>query len=527
MSTNRKLIKSTGIISSATIASRVLGFIRDILIAKWFGTGIFAQAFVVAFRLPNMLRDMVGEGATDAAIVPILSEYQHTRTREEYWEVARIILNLLLSVLIIVSVLGVVFAPVLVKVIAPGFLKDPEKFRITVTLTRWLFPYILFLGIVAYSKGVLNSFHYFTTPAFAPVVLNVTMILSLLILCPIIGIRGLVAGVLSGGIFELLLQMPQLKKKGFTFGRGFKIFHPIASRIGKLLLPRAIGTAVYQLSVLIDTILASLAWIVGGGGVAALYYSNRLVQLPLAVFGIALATAALPRMSKEVASNNLDKLKETVSFSLRTIFTVMIPASVGLIVLAEPIVRILFQRGVFTSYSTSITSSALFFYSFGLFAYAGIKILVSTYYSMGDTRTPVKTASISLAVNLILNLILMWPLKIGGLALATSIAATTNFIMLYKRLTVKIGDIDTERIISSVKKICLSSGIMAIFTYVCSILFLQPDKAYGIKGIISIFAIVLLSALVYLTAAYLMRVEGIRRLFIEVNGRRVYIRKNE
>ncbi|MFC1644348.1 murein biosynthesis integral membrane protein MurJ, partial [Candidatus Omnitrophota bacterium] len=466
--TNRKLIESTGIIGFATTASRILGFLRDILFARFFGTGIFAQAFVVAFRLPNMLRDMVGEGATDAAIVPILTEYSHTRTRQEYWEVARIILNLMLTVLLALSVLGVIFAPVLVRVIAPGFLRSPEKFAMTVSLTRMVFPYILLLGIVAYSKGVLNSFHYFTTPAFAPVVLNVTMILALLVLCPVIGIKGLVVGVIIGGILEVLLQIRPLRQKGFRFQKGFRLVHPIAKRIGRLLLPRALGTAVYQLSVLIDTVLASLAWVVGAGGVAALYYSNRLVQLPLAIFGISLATAALPKMSKEVASNDMVKLKDTVSFSLKAVFTIMIPAAVGLMILAEPIVRILFQRGEFTAYSTAITMSALFFYSFGLFAYAGIKILVSTYYSMGDTRTPVKTASVSLVVNLVLNLILMWPLKVGGLALATSIAATTNFVILYVMLTRRIGDIGTRAILSSFVRICVASVIMGAFTFIAS-----------------------------------------------------------
>ncbi|MEA3488915.1 MAG: murein biosynthesis integral membrane protein MurJ [Candidatus Omnitrophota bacterium] len=512
MTTKRKLIRSTGIIGFATSTSRVLGFIRDILIAMFFGTGMFAQAFVVAFRLPNMLRDLVGEGATDAAIVPVLTEYSHTRTQEEYWEAARVILNLMLIVLVVLSVTGVVFAPLLVRVIAPGFLRDPGKFATTVFLTRMVFPYILFLGMVAYSKGVLNSLHYFTTPAFAPVVLNITMILSLLVLCPVIGIKGLVVGVLAGGILEMLMQVPPLRAKGFRIKKGFRLAHPIAKRIGGLLLPRALGTAVYQISVLIDTVLASLAWIVGSGGVAALYYSNRLVQLPLAVFGISLATAALPKMSREAASNDIDRLKDTVSFSLRTVFAIMIPAAVGLMILAGPIIRILFQRGEFTPYSTAITASALFFYSFGLFAYAGIKILVSTYYSMGDTRTPVKTAAVSLVVNLVLNLILMWPLKIGGLALATSIAATTNFIILYVVLKRRIGDLGTARIISSFTRICGAAGIMGVFTCLASRVFLQAAGLSGINVFARLAGIVFASGAVYLLSAFVVRVEGVRRL---------------
>jgi putative peptidoglycan lipid II flippase len=519
MTTKRKLIKSTGIISSAITTSRILGFVRDILFAKWFGTNIFAQAFVVAYRIPNMLRDMVGEGATDAAIVPVLTEYKHARSEEEYWKAARVILNLMLAVLAILSVSGVLFAPIIVRVIAPGFIRDPEKFSTAVLLTRWVFPYIFFLGLVAYSKGVLNSLHYFTTPAFAPVILNTTIIFALIFLCPVIGIKGMVIGVLVGGVLQVLMQLAPLRARGFRFKKDFQIIHPVSKRIGKLLLPRMLGTTVYQLSVLIDTVLASLAWIVGAGGVAALYYSNRLVQLPLAVFGIALATAALPKMSKEVAAKDIDKLKDTVSFSLRTVFTIMIPASLGLMIMAQPIVRTLFQRGEFTAYSTSITSSALFFYTFGLFAYAGIKILVSTYYSMGDTKTPVKTASISLVVNLVLNLILMWPLKIGGLALATSIAATCNFVMLYIILSRRIGDIGTSRILSSVGRICFATVGMSIFTFLMRKALFGGSDITGMNAFGAILLIIVISSVVYLISAYILGVEGIRTAWDEARSR--------
>ncbi|MFH1878619.1 MAG: murein biosynthesis integral membrane protein MurJ [Candidatus Omnitrophota bacterium] len=512
MTTNRKLIKSTGVIGVAITMSRVLGFARDVLFANFFGTGMSAQAFVVAFRLPNMLRDMVGEGATDAAIVPILTEYSHTRTKEEYWEAARVILNLMLSVLIVLSVTGAVFAPLLVRVIAPGFVHDAEKFSTTVFLTRMVFPYILLLGMVAYSKGVLNSLHYFVTPAFSTVVLNMTMIAALLLLCPVIGIKGLVAGVLIGGVLEVLLQIHPLVSRGFRIGKSLSIMHPVAKRIGRLLLPRSIGTAVYQLSVLVDTVLASLSWIVGPGGVAALYYSNRLVQLPLAVFGISLATAVLPKMSKEVALNDIDKLKSTIRFSLKSVFTIMVPSTIGLMLLCKPIVEALFQRGEFTSYSTKITTDALFFYTFGLFGYAGIKILVSTFYSMGDTKTPVKTAAFSLCVNVVLNLILMWPLKIGGLALATSAAAISNFVILYIALTKRVGDIGTRDIARSLARIFSAAGIMGLFTFLSARLFLTPGEMRGITVIAGISVTIIASGFIYFISSYLTGVEGIRRL---------------
>lgn len=517
---NKKLIKSTSIIGSAISASRVMGFLRDILFARFFGTGIFAQAFVVAYRLPNMLRDLIGEGATDAAIVPVLSEYKHTRTDDEYWQATRSILSILLVLLFIVTIAGIVFAPLIVRLIAPGFLQTPELYTTTVVLTRALFPFVFFLGLVAYSKGVLNSLHYFTTPALASVVLNITIIISLVALRSKLGINCMVVGVLVGGLLQVAIQVPPLLRSGFSLRGSWSFMHSVNRRIGKLLLPRILGTAVYQLSILVDTILASLAWIVGSGAPAALYFSNRLVQLPLAVFGISLATAALPKMSKEVAQKDTDTFKRTISFSLRTVLTIMIPASAGLMILARPIVSILFQRGEFTAYSTDITVSALFFYSVGLFAYAGIKILVSGYYSMGDTRTPVKTASFALIVNVILNLILMWPLKIGGLALATSAAAVSNFIILYVLLSRRIGDIGTSKLISSFSRILLAALVMSFVTYLASNILFTSGETSGIRSFVYLLAVISASSVTYILAAYLLKVEAVTKMVQAVKKRR-------
>lgn len=510
--TNRSLLRSTGIISFATATSRVLGFFRDVLIAKYFGTGIPAQAFVVAFRLPNMLRDLIAEGAADAAVVPILSEYRETRTKEEYWEVAGIILKLMLLVLLFLAAMGMIFAPLFVRVMAPGFIGDPEKFALTVSLTRMLFPYLVLVGMVAYCKGVLNSLHYFVTPAFSPVVLNVTMITVLFVLCPVIGVKGMVIGVLLGGTFEVLLQVPAMRAKGFRFSRGFKIVHPVATRIGKLLMPRALGSAVYQLGVMISTIFASLAWIVGEGGVAALYFSNRLIQLPFAIFGVALATAALPKMSKEVASGDTQKLKDTISFGMRVVLTVMIPAMVGLLVLCRPMVRVLFQRGEFSAYSAGITTDALFFSAFGLFAYSGSKILISAFYAMGDTKTPVKTAVAGLTVNFILNLILMWPMRIGGLALATSIAAITNFILLYAGMSARVGDIGTRQIVRSTLRVCSAAVVMAVFLAAGSAAFLKPDSASTLIHVLRLLSVIAAGTFIYFIAAYFFGSEVVRKM---------------
>lgn len=513
--TNRKLIKSTGTIGFAISTSRILGFLRDILFARWFGTNKFAQAFVVAYRLPNMLRDMVGEGATDAALVPVLSEYHHTKSRDEYWMAARVVLNILVLALTVLTVLGVVLAPLIIRIIAPGFLEDPETYSMAVDLTRIIFPYIFFLGLVAYSKGVLNSFHYFLAPAFSTVILNICIILSLIFLRPFLGIRGVAYGILIGGFLQVLMQVPPLYRRGFSLRGEFRFTHPIAKRIGKLLVPRAVGTTVYQMSLLVDTVLASLAWIVGSGGVAALYYSNRLIQLPLAIFGISLATAALPKMSREIALKDTEQFKRTIAFSLQTVFSIMLPAAIGLMILARPIIQVLFQRGEFTAYSTSITTSALFFYSFGLLAYAGIKILVSAFYSMGDTRTPVRTAASALVVNIVFNLILMWPLKIGGLALATSIAAGTNMVVLYIILNKRIGGIGTKEIFRALAKTLAASLAMGMVTFL-AMQMLPGGGASAIFVIFKLLAVIALSAGFYIVAAYMIGDMGVRKLAREI-----------
>ncbi len=441
MSTHKSLAKSAGVIGLGISASRILGFIRDIVIAAIFGTSMPFQAFVVAFRIPNMLRDLVGEGAANAAFVPVLTEYSTSRSREEFWQLARILLNTMIVVLAVVTFAGVIFTPAIVAIMAPGFVKNPAQFKLTVELTRTMFPYIFLVGLTAYTTGVLNSLKLFGASSFSQPLWNLVFILAAVFLCPImkVPVMGLVIGVLVGGLLQLLVQVPSLMKRGLGLPRFDRFKHPASSEIGKLLLPRAIGSSIYQLNVFVDTMLASLSSIVGEGAVAAIYYSNRLWMLPLAIFSTAVSQAMLPTLSEHAAKKNIEKFKETLSFSLRSVFFITIPAAVGLIVLSEPIVRALFERGSFDSYSTRITSSALLYFSIGLCTYAGVKILVSAFYALKDTVTPVKNAFMAFLLNAVLNVILMFPMKVGGLALATSLASVFNFFSLYFLLRKKIG----------------------------------------------------------------------------------------
>lgn len=509
---NKRLLKNTGFISLATLTSRVFGFIRDILIANFFGTTIFAEGFVIAFRIPNLFRDLVGEGAANAAFVPVLTEYSTTRSKDEFWNLSRNLLFVLVIVLFAVSVCGVLLAPVIVRVIAPGFINDPAKLAIAVSLTRITFPFIFLVGIVAYGMGVLNSLNHFAIPALGPVLLNISMIGFLLFVCPNMGITGLAIAVLVGGALQVAAIGAMLYKKGLRVWRPTLPVakHPAIKRIWRLLVPRFFGSAVYQLSVVVDNVFSTFTWIVGVGAPAALWYSYRLFHLPLAIFGIALATVALPKMSGEVARKDITSLKETISFSLKGVFLALVPASVGLATLGRPIVRILFERGEFTSYSTSITHNALFFYSFGLFACGGIKILVNAFFSMGDTKTPVKVASVSFFINLALNFILMWPLKIGGLALATSAAATFNFIMLYILLSRRIGDIGLSSLTAFLGKVAVSCASMGIFSFIAG-KFLDASQMGTFGNIAGIIIIILFSAAIYIFSGFLLGLGEIKR----------------
>ena len=303
-------------------------------------------------------------------------------------------------------------------------------------------------------------------PAFGPCLLNISIIICAMIWGE--SVMGLASGVLIGGVLQLGVQIPVLYKKGFKFSFTRKLNHPAANKIWILLLPRMLGSCVYQVNLFIDTILASLSGIVGLGGVAALYYAGRIFQFPLAIFGVAIAQAILPTMSREALEMDSDKLKKTLSFSLRVINFIIVPASIGLIVLAVPITRTLFERGKFDHYSTLITANALVFYSVGLFSYSGIKVLVNCFYSLKDTLTPVKIAGLSLLLNVILNLALMFPLKIGGLALAASISGIFNFSALFYTLRKKIGGLDGRRILNSFLKVTIAGLAMAFVIYICA-----------------------------------------------------------
>ncbi|MBI4313775.1 MAG: murein biosynthesis integral membrane protein MurJ [Candidatus Omnitrophica bacterium] len=462
--TPRDAVRSASTIGFATLISRILGFIRDAVVANLFGTSAPAQAFAVAFRIPNLLRDLVGEGAANAAVVPVLTEHRKKRP-EEFWNVTGIFFNLMAVVLAALTAAGYFLAPWIVRIMAPGFLEDPAKFELTVRLTRWLFPYLWLIGLTALASGVLNTLHHFTLPAYGPCLLNLSMIAFALGFSPSEPVLSLAVGVLVGGFLQLAIQLPLLMREGLRLGYPRIITHPIVPQVLRLLGPRALGSCVYQLNLLVDTICASWATIVGNGAVAALYYANRLFQFPLAIVGTALAQASLPLMASQALESSREPLKKTVAALLRMTWFFAIPATVGLVVLGETIVRILFEHGEFTAQSTAMTAQALVWYAVGLFAYMGVKILTNACYALQDTKTPVRTAAVALVINAGLNVALMWPMGVGGLALATTTASTCNFILLWRTLRRNVGSLGGLEILASAKRVlaaALGMGLVCI-----------------------------------------------------------------
>jgi putative peptidoglycan lipid II flippase len=458
-SENSRVVRAAGVVGMATMLSRVFGFIRDMIVAGLFGAGLTTDAFFVAFRIPNLLRRLLAEGSLTVSFVPVFTEYLKTRTREEALELADIAFTALSILLVAVSLVGVLLSPFIVTVMAPGFVKSPAQYDLAVFLTRLMFPYILLISLVALCMGILNSLRHFAAPALSPVVLNIAMILAALTLRDFFRepITALAVGVMAGGVLQLAMQWPFLVRMGVRLKPNFRFRHPGLRRVGLLMLPASFGAAIYQINIFVGTILASL---LPAGSVSYLYYADRIVELPLGVFAIAVGTATLPSFSEQVAQGRFEELKRTIAFSLRIILFITIPATVALIALRVPIISVLFQRGEFGIQSTLLTAQALLCYAVGLWAFSVIRIIVAAFYSLQDTKAPMKAAIVALIVNAALSVALMFPLQHGGLALATSIATAVNVGMLWVILQRRIGKLLDREFYHSLGRTFLASLVM-------------------------------------------------------------------
>lgn len=504
MRENELVTRAAGVVGIFTFLSRILGLVRDMLIANFFGSGMSADAFFVAFRIPNLLRRLFAEGSFSVAFIPVFTEYLQTKSKEEAFFLARVVLTSMVLILTAVTILGIVLSPLIVRIIAPGFGGMGEKYALTVFLTRIMFPYIFLVSVLALFTGILNSLKHFAAPAIAPIFLNLSMIAALLILAPYMRTPtvGLAIGVIVGGVIQMVLQIPFLLDKGLSLRPSWMPAHPALKKIGILMLPTIFGSAIYQINQLVGTLLASL---LREGSVSYLYYADRLVQFPLGVFAIAISTAVLPSLSREAAEGDLGRLRETFSHAIRLTMFITIPAMVGLIVLREPIIRLLFQRGAFNSFTTIMTAQALLYYSLGLWAFASLRVFVSAFYSLQDTKTPVKVAVVAMVANIAFSLLLMGPLKHGGLALALSLASTLQLCMLIFLLRKRLGGIEGRVVVGSMAKSFLCSLIMGVLIYVLAFEVLAEVLNRGILAIgIGVVAIISVGLVIYFISARLL-----------------------
>jgi len=503
-----RIVRSTGVLVLATALSRVLGLVLTLLIARRFGTLAQSQAFVVAYRLPNVFRDLVAEGAMASAVVPVLSWYRAKENADEFWRLSQALLTQMVLFLIGLGAVGSLAAPQLVPLIAPGFASDPEKLALTIRLTRILFPFITLVGLWAYFMGLLNALHHFAIPALGPAILNIVMIVACVWVVPHTtpGILALAGGVLIGGVIQVLIQIPVAMRLGFRWR--WRFAHPGAGEILQLLGPRMVGSAVYQANVLIDTMLASLGRVVGEGAVAAIFFANRLVQLPLALFGTASAQACLPLLAEQAAHHELKAFRSTLLSVIRMVAFVILPSSVGLMVLAHPIVSGLFERGAFDHRATMMTAQALSYYSLGLLAYAINKVLTGAFYALRDTRTPVVLAAEAVGVNVLMCLGLMWPLRIGGLALAAALSNTMNTYRLARRMETRLALPLLQPAAGSLLRMTAASLFMGFGCWV----------VWTMSGLIArpwlgLPLIVLIGLVLYMLACRILRIEELSTVF--------------
>jgi len=413
-----------------TLLSRVFGLIRDVVIATLFGARDHTDAFFIAFKIPNYFRRLFAEGGFSQAFVPVLTEVKTKQSEEEVRELLNYVCGTLAAVLFLITLAGILAAPVFILVFASGFTTTEGKFDLAVDMLRITFPYLFLISLTAMAGGVLNTYQRFTVPAFTPVLLNLSLIACAIWLAPHLDrpVVALAWGVLFAGIIQLLFQLPFLLKLRLIPKPRLNWQHAGVSKIIRLMIPTLFAGSVAQINIMIDMMIAS--WLVSGS-ISWLYYSDRLMEFPLGVFGIAIATVILPNLSEKHANGSSDHFSHTLDWALRWVLVIGLPATLGLIILATPLLATIFQYGEFSASDVDMAGRSLVCYAIGLMGLILIKVLSAGFFSRQDTRTPVRIGLIAMACNLILNIILVFPLAHAGLALATSLAALTNASLLY------------------------------------------------------------------------------------------------
>lgn len=520
-----RIVRAAGVVGGFTLLSRMAGYGRDIVVASFFGAGFVSDAFFMAFTIPNLLRRLFGEGSLGIAFVPVFSDCLNRQGREQANLLATSAFRLLSVLLLAIVAASVLWAPQIVHLLAYGWSGEPEKITLCVHLTRIMLPYVLFIGLTALCMAILNVFDHFAAPALAPVLLNVSMIAttlgaSLYIQDPLELVQWLAVGVLAGGILQLGLQWPFLLRNGIAPWRQLWFWHPALSKVARYILPVLFGTAVFQInSVVIKYMASHLAQ----GSVSYLYYADRLIQFPVGVFGLAAATAVLPALSRNAALKQWQALRETFAQAMRLVLFVIMPAMVGLIVLREPIVALLFKRGAFDLQATRLTADVLLYYAVGLWAVAIIRIVLNTFYAMQAVWTPTIIGAVCVAVNLAIGLLLMGPMQYFGLALALSLSSILNLSLLVLALRRYLGPLGWRFIFGSACVSAFCAAVMGALVWWLSVTLMPSDTPHtSIKLLIGLLICIMVGVAVYSMMAYLLRLPELRTLLRMVSKRSDY-----
>jgi putative peptidoglycan lipid II flippase len=518
MQEKRRIAQATGIMAMATGLSRVAGLVRDMVVAAVFGAGFAADAFFVAFTIPNLLRRFFAEGSLTAAFVPTFAEVHHRDGFEASREVFRICWTLLLLVLAGVTVLGMLASPWVVQLIGYGFADVPGKLELTDLLNRIMFPYIFFVSLVALLAGVLNVQGHFLSPSLSPVLLNLAMIAAALLLTPAFPtpVVALAVGVLLGGVLQLLMQLPVLYRFGYDLRLDFRFGHPAVRRVARLMVPGIIGVAIYQINVVVTRLFASL---LQEGSVSWLYYGQRLFEFPQGIFVVSLAQAVLPSMSRQLAVQDQDGFRESLRFALALILLVTLPAAIGMVLCSQAIYNLFFLGGAFSAADVAQSAVALAWYAPGL-VFVGIsRVVAPTFYALQDTRTPVLVSFWTLVVSVVASVLLMGPMQHVGLALALTISSVFNALALLWLLNRRLGGINLHGMLGFVLR--LIPGLLVMFLVVTGLL---GCADWQVKGpfwgrFLLLFGAVAAGAAAYLAACWLCRIDEVKKGWEMVAGR--------
>ncbi len=503
-SVSKKLIKSGMIVSSMTLVSRVLGLVRDIVIANLMGAGAAADLFFFANKIPNFLRRLFAEGAFAQAFVPVLTEYEKTQSRDKVKELISAVSGTLGTIITIITILGVLGSSVVTALFGFGwFLEwwhggvEAYKFELASDMLKITFPYLWFITFTALSGAILNTLGKFAVAAFTPVFLNIAIIGSAIYISPHLSEPeiGLAVGVFIGGLVQFLFQIPFLKKEGLLVKPSWQWHHPGVVKIRTLMIPALFGVSVSQINLLLDTLIASF---LQTGSISWLYYSDRLLEFPLGLFGIAIATVILPSLSSSHVNKSPEAFAKTLDWGIRSVCFLGVPAMLGLMILAEPMLRVLFMRGEFDIQDVSMSAMSLFAYATGLLSFMLVKVLAPGYYSRQDTRTPVKFGVIAMVSNMLLNVIFAIPFGYVGLAIATSLSATLNAGLLWFGLYKSgVYQRQPQSIRVLIRIVCSGAVMVAALLYVTPALSLWVELSL-FDAVLQLVGLIIGGALVYL-----------------------------